>query len=203
MFKRPSPFKHGSKSCTLPCFVNTPTRVSELIVNMNKPILSAPVRPLVPIADYEGYAHALLKNGMPAEKVELVYKQHEEAMQAYKKEVPMKEPKMHRCEPIVPVCVMLRVNEAKGKVTVRLDTLTSGVYEKYFAKGKRPPLGEYVRSLVKRGYTEDQCVKVMEKYKWYEEHQEELEEELERRWPSAKGRKAAVVKKVLKAVKKV
>ena len=96
MFKRPSPFKHGSKSGTLPCFVSAPTRVSELIASMNKPILSAPVRPLVPIADYEGYAHALLKHGMPADKVELVYKKHEEAMQAYKKEVPVKQPEIGR-----------------------------------------------------------------------------------------------------------
>ena len=201
MYKRPSPFKHGSKAGTPPCFATT-THVSELITNMRKPVEPAPPRRFVPVADYVGYTNALLKHGESEEKVAEVYGQHEAGMVEYQKAKPVKQVTLHRREPLVPVGLVIRVNESKGKVSVKLDTLSMGVYDKYFAKGKRPPLGEYIRSLVRRGYTEEQCLKVMDRYKWYEEHQEELEEELERRWPSAKGRKAEVVKKVLKAVKK-
>lgn len=201
MFKRPSPFKHGCASGTRPCLV-TSTYITDIIANINKPVEPAAPHRFVPIEDYKGYANALLKHGMAEDKVASVFAKHQEAMIEYTKGFKKKDSVVYRQEPIVPVGLVIRVNEAKGKVSVKLDTLSMDVHEKYFSKAKRPPLGEYIRSLVRRGYTEDQCVKVMDKYKWYEEHQEELEEELERRWPSAKGRKAESVKKVLKAVKK-
>jgi hypothetical protein len=202
MFKRPSSFKHGSHGMAKPCMVSSGVAY-DIICNMNKPIKTFVPDTFVPIADYKGYANMLLKRGENPERVATIYKKCEDELEKYKKPSLVKKVREYRTEPIVPVGLVMKVNEQKGKVSVKLDCLSLVICENYFSKGKQPPIGEYIRALARRGYPEEKCLKVLDKQTWLKEHEEELDAEIERRWPSSKGKKAVQIKKVLKAVKKV
>lgn len=100
-----------------------------------------------------------------------------------------------------PVSVNMRITE--DHVHVYIDTLSWKIYTKYLSKGKKPPLGEYIRSLEAAGCTEQMIHKVIREYQWWEENDEMMQREIERLWPSSKTKKPVQVeKKVLKAVKK-
>jgi len=123
---------------------------------------------------------------------------------------PIMKPKVYDYKPkkqlsnvIEPVSVNLVV---KGdKVKLRLNCLSYEIYEKYLLKGKKPPMMEYIRSLVKMGLSEDKINQVYESYKKWnnKEYLDKLESDINRIWPGPKAkRKEPIVKKVLKAVKK-
>jgi hypothetical protein len=77
------------------------------------------------------------------------------------------------------------------------------LHEKYYTKCKKPPLIELLRCMSKAGYRSEAMNKAMKTYKWFEDNQEEIYEELERIWPSTKTVKNTSVRKVLKAVRKI
>jgi hypothetical protein len=109
-----------------------------------------------------------------------------------------------RTTPLEPVCVRLLI--VGGIVKVKLDTKMYALQSKYFSKGQKPPLMEYLRALAAMGYNEAKLNQVSNTYaKWDSpKYQKKLDEEMERLWPSSKAkRRPAPVKKVLKAVKKL
>jgi len=109
-----------------------------------------------------------------------------------------------RKAPIEPVCVRLVV--VGDKIKVRLDTRMYIIQNKYFSKGKKPPLMEYLRALASVGYSERILNKVSNSYaKWESpEYDKKLAKQMEKLWPSTKSKRAQpVVKKMLKAVKKL
>jgi hypothetical protein len=106
--------------------------------------------------------------------------------------------------PVQPVGVRLLIVD--GKVKVKLDTKMYEIQAKYFSKGKKPPLMEYLRALASYGYSEATLNQVADTYaKWDSvKYQQKLDEEMERLWPSTKTKRpSTIVKKVLKAVKKL
>lgn len=72
---------------------------------------------------------------------------------------------------------------------------TEGVAKLVAKWGARAPLDEWR----KVGYDEATIERIHAKREWYRTHDEELQEEIERRWP---GSSSARPKKVIKAVKK-
>lgn len=61
--------------------------------------------------------------------------------------------------------------------------------------GSRAPLNEYRKA----GFSEEAIERIRAKRQWYDDHEEELQAEIERRWPGSATPKP---KKVIKAVKK-
>lgn len=104
---------------------------------------------------------------------------------------------------IVPVQVRLEVHGSKVKL--KLDCLTYDMYQKYFSKGKKPPLMEYIRSLIKAGYSEDKLNKVADSYKKWNDpvYLDGIQADIERIWPGPKVKRAQPQRKILKAVKKL
>jgi hypothetical protein len=86
------------------------------------------------------------------------------------------------------------------KPQINLKHLES-IEEKYFSRGKMPPLIEYTRALLKAGYSEDKIDKMYKKIKWLDEHDDEIQNEIETLWPGKKVKREGP-HKVLKAVKK-
>lgn len=72
--------------------------------------------------------------------------------------------------------------------------------EKY--PNQKAPLIETLKAMSKGGYGEDAMNNVMKNRKWWQENDEELDAEIERRWPTTKTSRKTVKTKILKAVKK-
>lgn len=104
---------------------------------------------------------------------------------------------------IKPVNVRLVVTD-KG-IKVKLDTLSWQIYQEYFFKGKKPPLGPYLRSLVKSGASDSQLEQVIKSYKKWENPKflDEIDAMIQRIWPGSSKSKSIQTRKVLKAVKKL
>jgi hypothetical protein len=76
------------------------------------------------------------------------------------------------------------------------------IFQKYFSRGKIPPVPEYIAALAKCGYSGDALAKVERYFKHIKDTSAERQERLDlvfARWPSANK---AAPKKVIKAVKK-
>jgi hypothetical protein len=73
--------------------------------------------------------------------------------------------------------------------------------EKY--PNQKPPLIELIKAMTNAGYSEDAKNNVMKRNRWWKDNDEELDAEIERRWPSTKSSRKVVKTKILKAVKKV
>ena len=101
-----------------------------------------------------------------------------------------------------PVNVTLKV--VGNKVKLKLDLLSYEIHQKYFSKGKKPPLMEYIRALVKSGATEEQLNQVAKSYKKWDsfEYQQKVQDDIQRIF-HGKAKKVAIGKKILKAVKKL
>jgi hypothetical protein len=108
-------------------------------------------------------------------------------------------------ETLNPVNVRLIVSS--HGVKVKLDTLSWNVYTDYFSKGKKPPLGLYLRSLAKTGATDDELEKVVKSYKKWEDPEfiRRIDDMIQRLWPgkSSSSKDKPQTRKVLKAVKKI
>jgi hypothetical protein len=166
---------------------------------------SVPIHPshtFVPVKNYEDYVSDLKCHGMNDADALVIYEKHRAAMESYK--IPRVISDITRIvQPIRPLSLILVIDETKGSVGVKLDTVTWKVHEKYFFRGKKPPKDVYLRSLVSAGHTEETCLKVTERYQWFIDNDQAMQDELDRVWPSSKTKKAGVAKKVLKAVKKL
>jgi hypothetical protein len=68
---------------------------------------------------------------------------------------------------------------------------------------RKPPLIELIKAMTKAGYSEDAKNNVMKRNRWWKDNDEDLDAEIERRWPSTKSSRKSVKTKILKAVKKV
>lgn len=197
----PSRFKHGSSAVATPSVIQESV-AGDIIMKMRSTLPIPPPRKFVPVENYPDYVNDLKRNGTSDEEAAIIYEKHRLAMEEFpvkKKEVKVKRVVM----PIVPVSLIMLIDEQNGKVGVKLDAATWPMHQKYFAKAIKPPQGVYVRSLVKAGHTEETCLKVIAKYQWYIDNAQAMHDELERVWPSSKSKKTAIVKKVLKAVKKL
>ena len=196
----PSRFKHGNSS--VKTAVVSGSVSGDIISKMVSSIPIAPIHKFVPVKNYEDYVSDLKKHGMSDGDAAAVYEKHHIAMEPYKI-APVVGGIKRIVQPIIPLSLILLIDEAKGTVGVKLDTLSWKVHEKYFFRGIKPPQGVYVRSLMSAGHTEESCLKVIAKYKWFVDNDQAMQDELDRVWPSSKTKKAEAVKKVLKAVKKL
>jgi hypothetical protein len=197
----PSRFKHGCSTVTKPCVIEGSVS-GDIITKMRTTLSAPPPSKFVPVENYADYVNDLKRHGTSDEEAAVIYEKHRAAMAEYP--VKPKESKVKRVvQPIAPISLIMLIDEKSGKVGVKLDTTTWPMHQKYFAKGIKPPQGVYVRSLLKAGHTEETCMKVIAKYQWYIDNAQALQDELERVWPSSKSKKTEVVKKVLKAVKKL
>ena len=91
-------------------------------------------------------------------------------------------------------------SDPQPKPQINLKHLES-IEVKYFSRGKMPPLIEYTRALIKAGYPEDKIDKMYKRIKWLDEHDDEIQNEIETMWPGKKVKREGP-HKVLKAVKK-
>ena len=119
-----------------------------------------------------------------------------------KKPQPIKQPLV--LTTLEPVVVSLTV--VSGKVKVKLNCLPYEIHEKYFSKGKKPPMMEYIKSLSRLGYSEEKLNQVYESYMRWEDPAflKKIDDDIDRIWPGAKTKKLqAENRKILKAVKKL
>lgn len=168
------------------------------VIRARKPYVEQPYKPIDP--NGPGFVrHLLSKMSMPVPKYI-----KPEKREYVPPEIETYEVSKLRSHPLEPVCVRLMI--VNGTVKVKLDTKMYALQSKYFSKGQKPPLMEYLRALASMGYNESKLNQVSDTYaKWDSpKYQKKLDEEMERLWPSTKAkRRPAPVKKVLKAVKKL
>jgi len=113
-------------------------------------------------------------------------------------------PRTRDSNTLQPVNVQLKI--VGNKVQLKLNCLTQDVHDKYFFKGLKPPLMEYIRALARAGYSEDKIQRVVDSYQKWEssEYLQKIQDDIDRIWPGSKLKKTkTAVKKVLKAVKKL
>jgi hypothetical protein len=103
--------------------------------------------------------------------------------------------------------VNVRLVVSGNGVKVKLDTISWNIHTEYFAKGKKPPLGPYLRSLAKSGASDAQLEKVVKSYAKWDDPKfiGEIDDMIQRIWPgnSTSKTKTTQTRKVLKAVKKI
>jgi hypothetical protein len=132
----------------------------------------------------------------------VVTKKQYKTFEYHKKPQPIKQPLVLTA--LEPVVVSLTV--VSGKVKVKLNSYSYDLHQKYFNKGKKPPMMEYIKSLSRLGYSEDVLNKVYESYMMWEDPTflQKIDADIDRIWPGAKTKKLqAENRKILKAVKKL
>lgn len=174
--------------------------VCEIAHKMHQPMIPAAKREFVPVYDVDGYVNALMYHGISEEQAEVIRKEHCEALAKFdratiKQKTPLNVPRI-----LQPVNALLEVTGDKVKLI--LSTSMWKLNEEYLKKCKRPPIGKLVRAMAGANYPQANINKAIDHYNWVETHQDELDEEFERLFPTTGSKKSAVVKKASKAVKK-
>jgi len=175
--------------------------VVEIVHKMNTFNPKRPERKFVPVHDVEGYVSALIYHGLDKEEAEKVRRQHMEALATFDRPPPPVKKPLNVPRILKPVNVLLEVSGDKVKLI--LTSSMTKLHEEYLSKCKRPPIGKLVRAMAGANYPQEKIDKAINHYNWVETHQEELEEEFERLFPSTGSKKNTVVKKATKAVKKI
>lgn len=175
--------------------------VPELIQKMKQPMIPAVDRKFAPVHDVEGYVNALMYHGISEEQAAVIRKEHCEALAKFDKMTSEPKKELNVPKVVMPVNTLLEVTGDKVKLI--LSTGMWKMYEEYFSKAKRPPVGKYLRALKNANYPVEKLNQVVKQYEWFETWQgDAYDEEFERLFPTTGSKKSAVVKKALKAVKK-
>lgn len=104
----------------------------------------------------------------------------------------LREAYARRCEEWYGARPKVAVAEAAPQV---INKINSEIFQAAFRKyGAIIPIPELIRA----GCTKEQIKKIVAKRKWYKDHDEELQKEIEKKWPGGKVKS----KKVIKAVNK-
>jgi len=174
--------------------------VCELVHKMNQPMMPAKASKFVPVYDVEGYVNALMYHGISEEQAEVIRKEHCEALAKFDRMTIEQKKPLNVPRILQPVNALLEVTGDKVKLI--LSTSMWKLNEEYLKKCKRPPIGKLVRAMAGANYPKENINKAIEYYNWVETHQDELDEEFERLFPTTGSKRSAVVKKASKAVKK-
>lgn len=212
MFKRPSPFKHG-------CYKFNPPSQSDIqrLLYDRAPTHYVP-KPVKPAYSNEILYPNDYKWGMA--RSEITYEQKEEALAEYRRDgdsekyiktlhlstrevdqkpnVALKKVEAEPWSGLIKVIFKIEGDQVK----VHVDGKMHDVYQKYFNKGKRPPLRPYVEALQSFGTPEKQIHAVIDAHIWRKKHKDEIQAEFDRLFPPDKKKSTAVKKKPLKAVVK-
>jgi hypothetical protein len=163
-------------------------------------MMPAKASKFVPVYDVEGYVNALMYHGISEEQAEVIRKEHCEALAKFDRMTIEQKKPLNVPRILQPVNALLEVTGDKVKLI--LSTSMWKLNEEYLKKCKRPPIGKLVRAMAGANYPKENINKAIEYYNWVETHQDELDEEFERLFPTTGSKKSAVVKKASKAVKK-
>ncbi len=210
MYKRPSPFKHG-------CYTfNPPSQydIQRLLADR------APTnQPKKPVKQYyskeiiypETYKWLMARSEITPEQSKQALDEYNKTgdTEAYLKAMNLgpreQDHKIHvEIEKKKPEVwsgfakIILKVED--DYVKVHIDGKMHDVYQKYFNKGKRPPLRPYVEALQSFGVPEKNIHSVIDAHIWRKNHKDEIEKEFDRLFPPDKKRTTVSTKKVLKAV---
>jgi len=176
MYKRPTLRAHGCYSAPRAIPLNSSSWLSELVHRADPP--RPPPKAWVPPMYAESYFMALKSRGVDTAA-------YEQMTADFYEKYPRK------------------VWTTGGVVEQTLDfSHMEPIFQKYFSRGKTPPVPEYIAALAKCGYSGDALAKVERYFKHIKDTSAERQERLDlvfARWPSANK---AAPKKVIKAVKK-
>jgi len=209
MYKRPSPFKHG-------CYkFNPPSQYDIQRLLADRAPYSPPpkkvFKPSKEIMYPETYKWLMARSEITPEKSKQALDEYNKTgdSEAYLKamhlgpreedhkiyvEVKKKEP-----EPWSGLTKLILKVEG-DYVKVHVDGKMHDVYQKYFNKGKRPPLRPYVEALQSFGVPEKNIHAVIDAHIWRKKHKDEIQKEFDRLFPPDKKKTTVNPKKVLKAV---
>jgi hypothetical protein len=175
--------------------------VAEIAHKMRNPSVRRPERKFMPVHDVESYVNALIYHGLSEDQAEVVRREHMEALAKFDRPLSEKKKELNVPRILQPVNALLEVTGDKVKLI--LSTSMWKMQEEYFNKGKRPPLGKYVRAISNANYPPESVTKMIKQYNWMETWGgDAYDEEFERLFPTTGSKKSTVVKKATKAVKK-
>ncbi len=209
MFKRPSPFKHG-------CYTfNPPSQYDIQRLLADRAPYSPPpkkvFKPSKEIIYPETYKWLMARSEITPEQSKQALDEYNKTgdTEAYLKsmhlgprqqdhksyvEIKQKEPEIWWG------FAKLLLNIEGDHVKVHIDGKMGDIYEKYFNKGKRPPLRPYVEALQSYGVPEKNIHKVIDTHIWRKKHKDEIQKEFDRLFPTDKKKSTVNPKKILKAV---
>ena len=208
MYKRPSPFKHGSG-------FNPPSQydVQRLLAD-RAPYSPPPKKVFVPSKEImypETYQRMLKRSELTTEKREELFQQYQKDgdTEKYLREMhlyPVPEPEnkvevpKKKEQPVWWGYAKLVLTIEGDHVNVHVDGKLGDIHKKYFDKAKKPPLRPYVEALMSAGYPTATINKVIDGYVWWKKNKKELQADFDRLFPPEKKKGTATTKKVLKAV---
>lgn len=175
---------------------NPQTFLEKLIFKMSDISVPLKSKPFVPIKECDAYVDTLKRHGMDEAKAEEIRARHLKALKLCDKPGPAPV-KIPENRPLVPVKVNLKIEN--DYIKLELDTGSWTLYDKYHSKCMIPPFIAILRAY--SGAPAEYKAKLMKIHQRQKERIIQMEEDFRRLFPDTK--KAAVVKKALKAVKKV
>jgi hypothetical protein len=209
MYKRPSPFKHGSYK------FNPPSQYDIQRLLADRAPYSPPpkkvFKPSKEIMYPETYKWLMARSELTTEKRQELMSQYNATgdSQAYlsamhlaqRKEDIKPEVIVKKSEPLVWLGYAKLVLTIEGdRVKAHVDGKMADISKNYFNKGKRPPLRTYVEALQSFGTPEKLIHTVIDNHIWRKKHKEEIQAEFDRIFPPDRKKGVVAVKKVLKAV---
>jgi hypothetical protein len=190
--------------------IGTDTLIGKILHGMKNPIPSIKPAPFVPIENWESYVSSLRNNHKRTianmDKIpegfierceaiiEKIVKDHTKYYAKYppKEQVPPK--KLDIPYTIDHVIVKLNVLKS-GKVRIHMSAPMASIYEKYYSKGMKPPIGEHIRALKAFGYPDENLEKVLKNHENLPKKKAQMEEVFERVFGSTSTSKASKPKR--------
>ena len=209
MYKRPSPFKHGSYRFTPPSQYDIQRLLADRAIYSPPP--KKVFKPSKEIMYPETYKWLMARSEITPEQSKQALDEYNETgdTEAYLKRMhlgPRKEDhkvyvEVKKKEPYVWSGFAKLILKVEGDhVKVHVDGKMADISKNYFNKGKRPPLRTYVEALQSFGTPEKLIHTVIDNHIWRKKHKEEIQADFDRIFPPDRKKGVVAVKKVLKAV---
>ena len=136
---------------------------------------SKPHKKFIPVLYWQSYLKDLERTGTGQDVIERVRQDHEE-WEANQGDTDTTSTQKVVSVPDDASAVVVNMTASKsGKVRVSIAAPMEVVYNKYFSKGVRPPIGEYLKALKKFGYPESVLMKVLDEHQRMEATSAELD----------------------------
>lgn len=212
MYKRPSPFKHGSSSFTPLSqydFQRLLTDRAACPLPVTKKKVFVPPKGIMYPETYKRLVH---RSELTTEKREEIFQQYQKdgdtekylkAMHLYPvleaENKTTRAPKKKDAEIFWGYAKLVLTIEG-DHVKVHVDGKLGDIYANYLNKGKKPPLRPYIEALMSAGTPTEKVNKVIDGYVWWKKNKNELQADFNRLFPGEKKKGTVTQKKVLKAV---
>lgn len=168
MLMRPGIF--GKKKTVKPSS-EVPPYLKELL----KVKSSKPQKKFEPVLYWQVYLKDLERTGTDSSVIDQLRRDHEE-WEAKQSDTDTASTKEVVSVPDRVDAVVVNTTVSKsGKVKVSMGAPMEAVYTKYFSKGVRPPIGEYLKALKKFGYPESVLMKVLDTHQRVEAKSAEMD----------------------------